>query len=1195
MLPACGPAFELLPWHRDPQYSSVQAIIPRWPLWSREEETALTWSEEEHDKYGDPAYGSDARRLCVTALAPTALHSWGVALRPCPCGCRYAAFSDKRLRSGGLRGFGVVSQLTGQIRFPHAQEISLLNALSPAYVHVQDPRAALSLVGQLASPMQSAWVVSHVVSWAELHFLGHTASSPIAILQGMKSELLEERDSRWLTSHTAEQRKIEVRSSGALMAMQVAPACKVHQLLQAELKFADFGCKARLLSRGQVLSPSAFLHERPADSLYVLDIMPKRQAKDKPLGSVYVIVSCATGAEHVLLPAGSFMFEALPVDASCQRLQGRYALTGLPLALDSRVWDTAVVDIRPHFWHASAQSGVTDVAVAAALQHFVQPLFGSADCIMSPACSATILAAVQSGVLPQMPAILPSFKVQVMLVMVCQGAHWCVLQLQLLEDDTIQAVCLDSELVDIPTPVSALYEAIAMLWGKHARPLAKACMLASTAPFDCGTIAIAHAVCAASHQQTLPAQFLSEVQHFFSQFPAHWALAIGHGRLTEDERGELRKLLLDKGVPEAQVDERIKLAIERLGAPAATEALKAKNPWQALKGVASRPGCSFRWVLAEELQQHIAQRANQQHGTSIAKPKAKKLKGPDRKSAHIPLQVDPQHLQLVAGSFVAGSLCQLSFSEVTPQARGLAFCTAAQMAPFLASYKAMSVEALGLLATSVVPASAAAGAPMSTVRYPAVYMPTGEGIILSGSLLQLGDEEVHLSRDDIAEVEQVDTKVVKVSVFKDETTMSWAAMHQTPVRLLLQHVSELNLCKCMHCQQDCGKFHPAVEEVVESVVLDVWGRQWQKLEGGKIDPASASVFVAFLRVPGTAVALLQRVMYPGVYFEPRDTAGGVDTGFAVIWLPAADLQSARHTFQTCDTAIALTRLGRKYGVRVREPDEASTFERLRPSHDFVKVKMTARYRLFPLPFGFQRKGLLQLLRRWGWIARPLQPARGDATGTAWPVGAAIDPPAPLPLGDAYVLITKIKELQPPVSTPALWASARTRKHILLDDPDPADTDVDPWSNGRDPWSKAKPPHDITLPASQGSAASKLEQISTDLRKDMHQIVKEHVGSSSSDSATESRLHRLEVGLGEVKMQNEKFETWFATFGGKVSDLSGAVQSQKQEISHLRSEVQSSVASAVNGLQSDLTQQLSAQLAGQLEQIQAMFHKKHRPE
>ena len=224
----------------------------------------------------------------------------------------------------------------------------------------------------------------------------------------------------------------------------------------------------------------------------------------------------------------------------------------------------------------------------------------------------------------------------------------------------------------------------------------------------------------------------------------------------------------------------------------------------------------------------------------------------------------------------------------------------------------------------------------------------------------------------------------------------------------------------------------------------------------------------------------------------------------------------------------------------------------------------------------------------------MQPARGDATGTAWEVGAATDPPAPtLSLGDTYVLITKIKEMQAPVSTPALWASARTRKHILLDDPDLTDADVDPWSNGRDPWSKAKPPQDATFPASQGSAASKLEQISTDLRKDMHQIVKEHVGSRPSDSATESRLRKLEVGLGEVKMQNEKFETWFATVGGK--DLSGAVQSQKQEISHMRSEVQSSVASAVNGLQSDLTQQLSAQLAGQLEQIQAMFHKKHRPE
>ena len=246
----------------------------------------------------------------------------------------------------------------------------------------------------------------------------------------------------------------------------------------------------------------------------------------------------------------------------------------------------------------------------------------------------------------------------------------------------------------------------------------------------------------------------------------------------------------------------------------------------------------FEVVQADELELHIAHRASQLHGTALPKAKAKKAKGNDRKPVRAPLQVDPQQLQLVAGSFVAGSegqLCQLFVNEVTPQARGLAFCTAAQMGPFLSQYRALSVEALGLLATSIVPDTAATGVPISTVRYPAIYTPTTEGIILTGSLLQLGDEEVHLSQEDIAEVEQVETKVVKVALYRDETALFWDSVTQAPVRQSCRRFlsSACSLCRSPHCTGDCGKFHAAVEEVVENVILDVWGRQWQKLEAGK--------------------------------------------------------------------------------------------------------------------------------------------------------------------------------------------------------------------------------------------------------------------------------------------------------------------------------------------------------------------------
>ena len=109
-----------------------------------------------------------------------------------------------------------------------------------------------------------------------------------------------------------------------------------------------------------------------------------------------------------------------------------------------------------------------------------------------------------------------------------------------------------------------------------------------------------------------------------------------------------------------------------------------------------------------------------------------------------------------------------------------------------------------------------------------------------------------------------------------------------------------------------GCFHAAVEEPVEAVILDVWSRQYQKLEGGKAAPKQAQVFCAFLHVPASAVGPLQRTTYPGVYFEPRSETGGVDPAFAVVWLPNQDHAAVRHVFQTCEKAVAVTRLGKKY-------------------------------------------------------------------------------------------------------------------------------------------------------------------------------------------------------------------------------------------------------------------------------------------
>ena len=86
---------------------------------------------------------------------------------------------------------------------------------------------------------------------------------------------------------------------------------------------------------------------------------------------------------------------------------------------------------------------------------------------------------------------------------------------------------------------------------------------------------------------------------------------------------------------------------------------------------------------------------------------------------------------------------------------------------------------------------------------------------------------------------------------------------------------------------------------------------------------------------------------------------------------------------------------------MRETDKAAAYAEFKPTQDFVKVRILHRFKLYPLPHGFQRKHLAQLLHKWQWVARPLQQARGDAQGASWEVGSDCEPPAPaLPAGDS---------------------------------------------------------------------------------------------------------------------------------------------------------------------------------------------------
>ena len=102
----------------------------------------------------------------------TCLHSCGTQLSQCPCGCRKAGFTEQRLAEKGLHGIlvqleGSLQHVNGEVyprlRHIHPWELSLINGLPPDWCWDENLKLSLAGIGQLASPIQSVWIGSHVM------------------------------------------------------------------------------------------------------------------------------------------------------------------------------------------------------------------------------------------------------------------------------------------------------------------------------------------------------------------------------------------------------------------------------------------------------------------------------------------------------------------------------------------------------------------------------------------------------------------------------------------------------------------------------------------------------------------------------------------------------------------------------------------------------------------------------------------------------------------------------------------------------------------------------------------------------------------------------------------------------------------------------------------------------------------------
>ena len=75
--------------------------------------------------------------------------------------------------------------------------------------------------------------------------------------------------------------------------------------------------------------------------------------------------------------------------------------------------------------------------------------------------------------------------------------------------------------------------------------------------------------------------------------------------------------------------------------------------------------------------------------------------------------------------------------------------------------------------------------------------------------------------------------------------------------------------------------------------------------------------------------------------------------------------------------------------------------------------------------------MIRLLTEWGWAARPLQPACGDAAGAAWLIGAEQEPPqGAMASGNGFAIATQVGGSSSKVEGEApVYASHRTKLQL----------------------------------------------------------------------------------------------------------------------------------------------------------------------
>ena len=266
----------------------------------------------------------------------------------------------------------------------------------------------------------------------------------------------------------------------------------------------------------------------------------------------------------------------------------------------------------------------------------------------------------------------------------------------------------------------------------------------------------------------------------------------------------LASLLREKGVPPAKAAERAAQALERLGATAVQEAMQAKVPWKALKQLGNNCTPTFQFVLQNELARSIQDRAEGPDPPPRRK-KAQKAKT-EVTAARVPRLPQVEDLTVPEGVFASEGrpLSQIDLASLGANSVGVVLVSPDQAEPYLRLGQPVSQGALALIVVGDIDCTLAT-VQVQQVRFRAKLSATGEPLLVSGTLAQIGNQWVEKFVPRTTPVDVADSCVARIAVYRDACPIAWDRFVVSPLKEVVALVPVLQTCDLAGCE--CHKWH----------------------------------------------------------------------------------------------------------------------------------------------------------------------------------------------------------------------------------------------------------------------------------------------------------------------------------------------------------------------------------------------------